>query len=114
MKIAWIGGLSRRGETLRREASLLGHELEVHDGRIGGRGASSLRRVIERAEVVVALTDINSHGALRTARSATRELERPLVLVRGVGLTSFRALLAEVERIVPDASRRSAKPEVSR
>lgn len=96
MRIAWIGGLTRNEGLYEREAAEFGHVLEHHDGCVGGRGTSSLRRAIERADLVVAITDVNSHGAMKTARTLARELGRPFVLSRTAGLSHFRSFMASL------------------
>lgn len=92
MNIAWIGGITRNEAEYEREAKRRGHRLETHDGHTAGRGADTLRSAIERADVVVALTEINSHGAVTLARAYARELGRPFVLVRKCGIAHFRTL----------------------
>lgn len=93
MRIAWIGGITRRAEEYEREAASRGHRLETHDGRTAGRGVGALRTAIERADVVVALTEVNSHGAVSVARAHARDLGRPFVLLRKCGISHFRVLL---------------------
>jgi hypothetical protein len=93
MNIAWIGGITRNEAEYEREAARRGHQLETHDGHTAGRGAETLRRAIERADVVVALTEINSHGAVTLSRAYAAELGRPFVLLRKCGIAHFRTLL---------------------
>lgn len=97
MNIAWIGGVSRGERILEREAEMRGHRLECHTGRTAGRGVLTLRAAVERADLVVAITDVNSHNAVQYARSVARELDRPFVLMRKCGLARFRALLADLD-----------------
>ena len=68
MRIAWIGGLERNERELERIAVRGGHGLEFHSGHVGGRGAGDLRAMIERSDLVVILTDVNSHGAVLLAK----------------------------------------------
>jgi hypothetical protein len=96
MKIVWIGGLTRNEGLYEREAAEFGHVLEHHDGRVGGRGTTALRNAIERADLVIAITDVNSHGAMKTARTLARELGRPFVLVKTGGTAHFRSLMASL------------------
>lgn len=96
MKIAWIGGLDRNEETFTEVARAAGHEIEFHSGRVGGRGTDNLRRAIERADVVVLVTGLNSHGAVEVARRTAKELGTPLVLKHTCGLARFRALCSEL------------------
>ena len=93
MKVVWIGGMTRSAEQYEREAARFGHHLEAHDGTVGGRGSGTLRTAIQRADLVIALTEVNSHGAVGIARKEARELDKPFVLLRRCGLSRFRALL---------------------
>lgn len=97
MKLAWIGGLSRSVESYAAIAAQLGHAIEFHDGAVGGRGADDLRRVIARAEVVVVLTDVNSHGAVSIARRCAREEGKRTLLLRRCGAARLRMLLESLE-----------------
>jgi hypothetical protein len=96
MKIAWIGGITRNEGLYESEAAAHGHVLEHHDGRVGGGGAQRLRTAIERADLVIAITDVNSHGAVKAARSLSRELGRSFVLVKTGGMAHFRSLMASL------------------
>lgn len=98
MKIAWIGGLDRAEEAYERAAHAAGHRLEVHDGKVGGRRSDGLRRIVERADLVVVLTAINSHGAVEIARRAARENGIPFVLFDRCGIARFRELLTGLDR----------------
>ncbi|UJR81762.1 DUF2325 domain-containing protein [Sandaracinus amylolyticus] len=93
MRLALIGGISRSADSYRKLAGSMGHALEVHDGEVGGRGSVGLRSVIARADVVLVLTDVNSHGAVGIARREAREAGKPAVLLRRCGLARLRALL---------------------
>jgi hypothetical protein len=98
MRIAWIGGMTRNNEAYETEAWKRGHVLETHSGHVGGRGSESLRAMIARSDLVVALTEINSHGAVEIARRTARELDKPFVLLRRCGIARFRALLDAYDR----------------
>jgi hypothetical protein len=93
MRIGIIGGLDRSESNYVRLAEKLGHELLVHSGHLGGRGAQALEGLLERSDVVVVVTDVNSHGALTLARRRLREVGRTPLLLRKCGFTRFNALL---------------------
>lgn len=97
MRIGIVGGLTRAGSHYCRLAASAGHELLFHDGWMGGRGVKSLEHLVERSDVVVVVTDVNSHGAVQLARSRLRAGGRSPVLLRRCGLARFGALLAELE-----------------
>ena len=96
MRIAWVGGVERNEGDLVELAAKAGHELDFHGGHMGGRGTVELRRVVERADLVVILTDVNSHGAVQIARKLCRQIGRPLMLTRRCGASRFQRFLDEL------------------
>jgi hypothetical protein len=93
MRIAWIGGLDRNESQLVSIAAEAGHVLEFHAGHVGGRGSGELRSAIERADLVIVLTDVNSHGAVLLAKKLCRQLGRGALVLRRCGAARFRQLL---------------------
>jgi hypothetical protein len=93
MKIGVVGGVERLESQLKTVASDAGHELEFHGGHMRGQGSGRLRSLVERADLVVIQTDVNSHGAVIQARALARRAHRPVHLVRRLGPSSLRALL---------------------
>lgn len=100
MRIGIVGGLDRAGPSLSRQAEAMGHELLLHDGSMSSCGARALERLVERAELVVILTDVNSHGAVRHARQLLRERGRAPIILRRCGPGRFAALLGALARRV--------------
>ena len=98
MRIGWIGGLTRNEGELRRVAERAGHTLDFHSGEVGGRGAGDLRSVVERADFVVIVTDVNSHGAVHTAKKAARQLDRPTLIIQNFGAARLSRLLEALDR----------------
>ena len=95
IKVAVVGGLSRAGELWSRAGHSLGVELEHHDGRIRGRGAHEIAAAVRRADVVVIITDPNSHGGVGVARRAAIAAARPHVLVKHLRPAGLAAVLAD-------------------
>ena len=93
MRIVVIGGLERAEQHFERLALEAGHEVFFHDGRTGGRGARALVQLVDRCEVVVVLTDVNSHGAVQLARRLLKENGRTPLLLRRLSIARFGALL---------------------
>ncbi len=93
MRIAWIGGLDRNEMQLKRMAAAAGHHLDFHKGDTGGRGAAALRSTVERADLVIILTDVNSHGGVQLARRLCQRLGRGALVVRRCGASQFQRLL---------------------
>jgi hypothetical protein len=94
MHIAIIGGLDRAEPLFTRIATASGHTLESHTGKTNTRGTAQLEAVIERAELVVILTDINSHGGVQLARRLAARRGRPVVILRRLGAARFAAMCA--------------------
>jgi 4-hydroxy-3-methylbut-2-enyl diphosphate reductase IspH len=94
MRIGLIGGLDRNVAALQAMGEASGHEVRFHTGVMAGpASAAALRALVARCDLVVVVTDINSHNAVRTARREARQLARPLKIVRKMGHTQFAALL---------------------
>jgi hypothetical protein len=122
MNIAVVGGVERNESELALLARRAGHRLEYHGGHVGGRGAEGLRAAIERADVVVLQTVINSHGSMYLAKKLARQLGRKLVVVRTCGPSRLLALLDELQPSTPirtismrimSTSDRSLKPSAA-
>jgi len=97
MRIGVIGGLDRNVASLQALAENLGHEVGFNTGVMAGPASSAaLRSLVARSELVVIVTDINSHNAVRAARREARLRHRALKIVRKLGATQFAALLRGV------------------
>ena len=94
MRIGIGGGAERTADRLCSAAAAAGHQLEFHDGHMRGTAAERLRAMIERSDMVVIVTEINSHGAVQQARSLASRAHRPVHLVRRFGTSQLRALAA--------------------
>lgn len=82
VRVAVVGGLSWAGDLWTRAGDAIGVKLEHHDGRTRGRGSEEIQAVVRRADIVVIITDPNSHGGVSVARKAAMAGARPLVLVK--------------------------------
>jgi hypothetical protein len=98
MNIAIIGGRYKNFTQLTRIAQDEGHHLVIHEGHIQGNGVHEIRREIARADLVVILTSINSHGAMHVAKDWAKQLGTPTLITRNMGAARFRTLLEAVER----------------
>jgi hypothetical protein len=95
MRIGIIGGVDRNAGALQDLAEASGHRLELHTGVLAGSAsAATLKALVARSELVLVVTDVNSHNAVRAARREARRHQRSLKLVRRMGATQFAALLA--------------------
>jgi hypothetical protein len=100
MRIGIIGGLDRVARELEAVAREGGHELGTHTGVIAGKATSTrLRALVIWSDLVLVLTDVNSHNAVHLARQVARAHHRPLRILRRLGpshLASYlKALVAE-------------------
>ncbi len=93
MHIVIVGGLDRAEAQLERMAQQAGHSFELHTGHMGGRGSTNLESAIERAHLVVIVTDLNSHGAVQVARKTASRLGRSMLIVRKCSTARFAQVL---------------------
>lgn len=93
MRIAVVGGLERHEAEIERRASALGHTVEFHRGRVGGRHAGELEAIVQRCELAIIVTQVNSHGAVHIAKRTATRYARPAILTRTCGPSSFSAIL---------------------
>lgn len=96
MHIGLVGGVERGERRYSALAADEGHSFEVHSGDMAGRGGATLESLVERSDVVIVITDVNSHAAVLAARRLARALGRRCLLVRRFGFSRFRALLGEL------------------
>lgn len=68
LRIGLVGGVHRSEVPLARAASAVGCELELHTGEMAGRRTQGLAAMINRVDLLIIVTDVNSHNAVQTAR----------------------------------------------
>lgn len=98
MRIGWVGGVERYEVQLERLAHAAGHEFEYHDGDVRGRGTQSLEGLVERCQLIIIVTETNSHGAVLLSRKLARQKGRGTLLLRKSGITGFARLLAAIDK----------------
>ena len=96
MHIGLVGGLDRSEAQYRQLAERAGHSLEWHTGDLAGRGAGTLESMIERSDIVVVVTSVNSHGAVWRARKLAKLRKKQLLLLARCGVSKFGSLLSEL------------------
>ena len=104
MRIGLVGGIERARNHLVEAAHEAGHELEVHDGAVGGRGAGGLAGLVERVDVVLISVGINSHGGALIAKDLARKRGREVVILRKPTLS---ALLRAIRQLPTGARPRA-------
>jgi hypothetical protein len=101
MHIGIVGGLDRAVPLLERIAAAAGHSVEFHTGRTDdSRGTSQIDALVDRAELVIVLTEINSHGGVQLARRLAARRGRRVVILRRLGAARFAELCATMEPAV--------------
>jgi hypothetical protein len=109
MQIGIVGGLDRNEGAYEDLARRAGHRFEHHNGHLAGRGAASLGTLVERCDVVIVVTDVNSHAAVWRVRRLVKQLGNRCLLMSRCGPSKFSALLtqftAEEQRVPRLATR---------
>ena len=95
MRVGIVGGLDRNEGSYERLAEALGHQVEHHTGVMRGTAGAELESLVKRSDLVVILTDVNSHAAVKMTRKLSSLHHRPAVLMRRLGPSRFSALLRE-------------------
>ena len=98
MRIAVIGGRYKNEAQLSRTAKTMGHELEFEEGHTHGRHIDGIRAAIVRSELVVIVTDVNSHGGVHAAKRIARQVQRPTLIIQNFGVARLCRLLEAIER----------------
>jgi phosphoglycerate dehydrogenase-like enzyme len=96
MHIGLVGGLDRSEAQYRKLAACSGHSLEWHTGDLAGRGTGTLEALVERSDIVIVVTAVNSHGAVWRARKLAKLRDKRLLLLARCGVSKFAQLLSEL------------------
>jgi hypothetical protein len=100
--VAIIGGLERHEPEIERRASQMGHTVEFHRGRVGGRRSEELVAVVSRSDAVIIVTQVNSHGAMHLAKRVAVRNARPALITRTCSPSSFPAIVGSLESRHPN------------
>lgn len=92
MKVAVIGGLERMENSYCEAVGKLGGQCSFHPGHIRG-GCRRLRQVVGKADVVVFITSVNSHGALSAVKDECKKCGKPFCALARTGVASLEELL---------------------
>jgi hypothetical protein len=93
-RIGVIGGVDRCTALLERTAETAGCRLEHHCGRTSGPKSGELGALVSRCDLLVILTDTNSHGAVGLARRLAVSAGTRHVLARRISPGRLRQLIA--------------------
>ncbi len=97
MRIGIVGGVDRAHELFRTLAEQSGVELDFHVGDISGRGGAALDALVERCDLIVVITGVNSHAAVWRARKQAKRCSKHCMLVSHFGVARFNVLLRDLE-----------------
>jgi hypothetical protein len=97
VRIAIVGGLERHEAEIERRAGARGHVLEFHRGRVGGRHAGELEAMVQRSDLTIIVTQVNSHGAMYLAKRTAARFGRPALIARTCGPSSFSSILDSID-----------------
>jgi hypothetical protein len=79
-----------RTEPLYREiAEMAGHTFSFHSGSMAGRRSVTLANLVRGVDLVVIVTDVNSHGAAQCSRRLARRHGVPAMLLRRCSPSRF-------------------------
>jgi hypothetical protein len=101
MRIGWVGGLDRSKALFTEVAERAGHTLEMHEGHVGGRGSQILEGIVARCDVLVIVTELNSHGGVMHAKRLARRSGRRSMIVRKGSVTSLQRVMAALAPAQP-------------
>lgn len=101
MRIGIVGGVERNETSYRQVAERAGHEVDFHSGHVGGRGSAGLVELVGRVDLLIVLTDVNSHGAVTLARRTARRRGVRVALHRRFSPARLAAGIAELEQYAP-------------
>lgn len=94
LRIAIVGGISRSEHDYRAVAEQCGVEIAFHSGDVRGHKSAALVEIVARSDVVIVLTDVNSHGAMWLARRTARRFGRRIELHRRFSPSRLAARMA--------------------
>ncbi|MFO0612264.1 MAG: DUF2325 domain-containing protein [Polyangiaceae bacterium] len=95
MRIAWVGGVEKSERLLESIAEHAGCTMEFHGGHVGGRGEEKLRAAIARSDLVLIVTEPNSHGAVGVAKKEAHRLGREVIVTKRFGPSRLKQFLEE-------------------
>lgn len=102
-RIGVIGGVDRTAPQLVRAAATIDCWLEHHRGHTTHNAVAELTALVDRVDLLVIVTDVNSHTAVTKARRLAAARGRRCVLTR-------RLSPGGLVRLVLDLARESAAP----
>ncbi|KMY65884.1 hypothetical protein AAU61_19855 [Desulfocarbo indianensis] len=93
--VAVIGGIERMETNYKEAVQRLGGECLCHTGKVRG-GCRRLRQVVSKSDLVVFITQINSHAAMASVKDECKKCGKPFRVLARTGASSLEKLLQEV------------------
>jgi hypothetical protein len=115
MRVGIVGGVERNQARYEEVAAAVGCGVEFHHGHMRGRGPEALDAMVERCDLIVIVTEINSHCAVRMAQKFSRKRGRRVLIARKFGIHTFEqtARAAQAEAAAAQAGDRPSSPRVT-
>lgn len=98
MRVGIIGGYEKAEVAYHKVAKAHGHEVEFHGGHATARGHLAIASLVDRCELVVIVTDVNSHASVLAARQLVRRSGREPIVVRRFGVKKLSEFFDELAR----------------
>jgi hypothetical protein len=95
MHVAVIGGLDRLEPEYRRTIHDLGADFLFHNGDCSN-GRHVLKNVVCKADIILFITSINSHGALKVVKATCKKTGKQFKVVRHPSTNSVYKTLSEI------------------
>jgi hypothetical protein len=96
LRVAFVGGVACVDRQLMALGDELGIDVEVHQGHMKAQSRQRLAALIARANVVVLVTGVNSHGAVCVAKREAERSGTEVRIVKFCGSSKARSLLSEL------------------
>ncbi len=98
LRVGFVGGHDRVEREVVSVGSELGLDVEVHNGCTAGQGRHRLVALVERSDLVVIVTGINSHNAVHIAKRTAAKAGTHIRILKACGSGTARLLLGEIAR----------------
>lgn len=92
-RLGVVGGVERSFRHLLARSLSRNIRVEFHAGHMRGSGERELNTLVQRSDLIVLVTDVNSHNAVHRTRELTRHYQRPCFIVRRLGTQMFSQIL---------------------
>ena len=95
LRVAVVGGLDRMEPEYRKIIRELGADFLFHNGNCSS-GRHVLKNMICKADIILFITSVNSHGALRIVKATCKKTGKQFRTVRNPGANSVYKSLSEI------------------